>query len=1093
VKVQNRRAALIVAFLSVQIAGKAQTPIPGKFYEYYVVARTGAGGFASLGNGPSINDAREVAFQGATSAGTGLWFGTGAAAAVNFNPGEVSTSDTAKPAVQINANHQVVSLDSLANLSGTFTNLRLYNANGFDSFVYATRGGPSRGYAAIFAGPGTNINGDVVYTAQTTSQSGTVKTLGYIAAGSSTPVEQSIRASLPMPLIADDGTVVVATGVPGQTNIQIQVYPSGLGSPFVIADTNGNWTALDTAPGISRDGRVVAFQGNPNAVEAAAIGTTIGPGIFVAVNEGAGFGSARILRVTGSEVEDVAADRAAKKGNYDGVCDLGEICKPAAELGFDASGSPITISSYGSGTRVGVVNVDFGAAGIDDDSFVVSFVATPSSASRNNPMLAPGTPLLFSSQQGLWTIRVDVQHQLSGTLSRVYHPFTPIPVVQIGDRLGPDTVTGVGVYDPIANAAHDESGNIRTMRRGDHRVAFWASTNNGQVVIRANHLDSDQDGLLDHWENSGIDMDQDGVVDLKLSDFGADPFTRDIFLQVDWVGMPGDDRFKPAGAVFPSDVANTYSIFEANLRSAEALTGALYGARIDGSPAADIKAGVVPHVDAGRAVDSLLLPMSINLGAGSPQGGNYIGMPGNANALPQVVYFGQPGELVSGVNVRAFQDIKDTYLGAADKDARLLAFHYVVFAPFQDFMPNYPATPYSATIAGGDTSSVLLNQPVAAFPQLRNGNFMVVTSGAAQQVVRQIGTIATDGATGNARITLGAALNPAPDLGDGVAFFDGSTGLAEVAFAPDPDFNSLPGNDNIVSTGAMGVAQGVPPNQCMEGETASHELGHTLGLRHGGTDHTSDKPGNNYVSVMSYTWQLVCTPVPQVPNYSKAGDPTFDDYAHMQFNFSDIQFHLSTSLGEARGEGFPDDLQQQTPEQTLLDFIAKNGPLDTVPPTVNISSPAANANVSSGGTLTVNVAASDNVAISRVSVSFDINGNGAVDTGDAIAATQTGAGTWQATFANVSTTGTRPVAAIAWDTYSNATRTAINVNVVTPGADPCDINNDGGPTVADLQQVIREALGLSAAVHDVNHDGVVNGADLQILVNANLQSGCAAH
>jgi hypothetical protein len=47
-----------------------------------------AGADQPLGVSPSIDGAREVAFQGATSAGSGLCFGTAAAAPVNFNPGE---------------------------------------------------------------------------------------------------------------------------------------------------------------------------------------------------------------------------------------------------------------------------------------------------------------------------------------------------------------------------------------------------------------------------------------------------------------------------------------------------------------------------------------------------------------------------------------------------------------------------------------------------------------------------------------------------------------------------------------------------------------------------------------------------------------------------------------------------------------------------------------------------------------------------------------------------------------------------------------------------------------------------------------------
>src|SRR5580700_8722902 len=102
---------LLLAFATT-LPANAQTPIPGKFYEYYVIARTGAT-FTDLGSGggPSINDVREVAFRGATALGNGLWYGTGNTAnPVNFNPGEsFSSSDIIQPSVQINSNHQVVS------------------------------------------------------------------------------------------------------------------------------------------------------------------------------------------------------------------------------------------------------------------------------------------------------------------------------------------------------------------------------------------------------------------------------------------------------------------------------------------------------------------------------------------------------------------------------------------------------------------------------------------------------------------------------------------------------------------------------------------------------------------------------------------------------------------------------------------------------------------------------------------------------------------------------------------------------------------------------------------------------------------------
>src|SRR5204863_4264472 len=86
--------------------------------------------------------------------------------------------------------------------------------------------------------------------------------------------------------------------------------------------------------------------------------------------------------------------------------------------------------------------------------------------------------------------------------------------------------------------------------------------------------------------------------------------------------------------------------------------------------------------------------------------------------------------------------------------------------------------------------------------------------------------------------------------------------------------------------------------------------------------------------------------------------------------------------------------------------------------------------VALGGDLVVNVTASDNVHLSRVSVSFDINGNGQSDAGESINATPIGGNNYQAVFHAVAgPAATRPIGAIAWDDWSNSTRTAINVHV----------------------------------------------------------------
>jgi hypothetical protein len=45
-------------------------------------------------------------------------------------------------------------------------------------------------------------------------------------------------------------------------------------------------------------------------------------------------------------------------------------------------------------------------------------------------------------------------------------------------------------------------------------------------------------------------------------------------------------------------------------------------------------------------------------------------------------------------------------------------------------------------------------------------------------------------------------------------------------------------------------------------------------------------------------------------------------------------------------------------------------------------------------------------------------------------------------------------------------------------------------SISDVQSIINQALGASAAVSDLNHDGTVNVTDVEIVVNAALGLGC---
>jgi uncharacterized repeat protein (TIGR01451 family) len=54
----------------------------------------------------------------------------------------------------------------------------------------------------------------------------------------------------------------------------------------------------------------------------------------------------------------------------------------------------------------------------------------------------------------------------------------------------------------------------------------------------------------------------------------------------------------------------------------------------------------------------------------------------------------------------------------------------------------------------------------------------------------------------------------------------------------------------------------------------------------------------------------------------------------------------------------------------------------------------------------------------------------------------------------------------------------------------CDLVGNGPPTVADVQLIVNEALGVASTFHDLNRDGAVNVADIQKEMNAALGNGC---
>jgi hypothetical protein len=132
-------------------------------------------------------------------------------------------------------------------------------------------------------------------------------------------------------------------------------------------------------------------------------------------------------------------------------------------------------------SRIAVTHTDFGPAGLNGDTIVVSFIATPN--------MGDATGLgLFSANSGAWSVRADLFVAGTSLLSHVYRP---VPVMQVGQPIGKtgSTVTGLAVYDQLANEVVNDAGKVRAAADGDHRVALWVSTSTGgQMIIRAAYI-----------------------------------------------------------------------------------------------------------------------------------------------------------------------------------------------------------------------------------------------------------------------------------------------------------------------------------------------------------------------------------------------------------------------------------------------------------------------------------------------------------------------------------------------------------------------------------------------------------------------------
>jgi thermitase len=170
-----------------------------------------------------------------------------------------------------------------------------------------------------------------------------------------------------------------------------------------------------------------------------------------------------------------------------------------------------------------------------------------------------------------------------------------------------------------------------------------------------------------------------------------------------------------------------------------------------------------------------------------------------------------------------------------------------------------------------------------------------------------------------------------------------------------------------------------------------------------------------------------------------------------------------------------------------------------------INTASASQSLSANGTVTVSLALS---ALGDLAGTVtDLNGVGVANAhidfsnGSFSGGAVTGAGGSYSTFGLPAGTYTVTASAPGYSSVS-ATGVSVTANTSTPVnlrfstgvpvVSACDITLGSTTSVADVQKMIDEALGLAQAANDLNGDGVVNVLDVQIVIDAVMNLGCSA-
>lgn len=352
-------------------------------------------------------------------------------------------------------------------------------------------------------------------------------------------------------------------------------------------------------------------------------------------------------------------------------------------------------------------------------------------------------------------------------------------------------VEDIGVYDPINN-------------KGE--IIFWVRTNRGQTILRA-LPDADEDGLIDRWETTGI-KDNKGEVILNLQAMGADPIVKDVFIEIDYMGAT-IDKHGHSHSHKPRKVA------------IDAVTSAFLNAPVD--PDLDAQPGfrgIRLHIDYGK--ETVMNPVS--------------GERWDSKS--------ESDELEHSINSGQYKSY-DNYVKCNGIEASQYTFKLSAFS-----LENLAAKGLSESII--KLLEKIVNQEFIGIHEFESA------------LIQTIGEQNWTDNKNNEKLFQEMIRSP-KNLS-----FARRSAFHYVLFVHNRCDGTSGGftwqytGDSLISLGRAPTCEtrpiSLPPGCNQEGDalmqagTFMHEIGHSLGLQHGGADNLNYKP--NYLSVMNYFFQL---------------------------------------------------------------------------------------------------------------------------------------------------------------------------------------------------------------------------------------------